>query len=109
MPVPILPRLEQSSLNFTLFSSFLCGKQLILCYMQNYWKFPLQKHKLPLTHSIKYVLSEMSFHSALNKEVTKVLIYECVFCRKSECIICWDKLPEKLSSVTETIKNYIYK
>jgi len=49
VPVPILSRLEYPSLNLTLFRSFRCERQLTLCYIQKYWKFPLQKHNLPLT------------------------------------------------------------
>ena len=40
---------ERPSLNFTLFRRFLCKRLPILCYIQKYWKFPLQKHNLPLT------------------------------------------------------------
>ena len=50
VPMPILPRSECPSLNFSLFGSFLCERQLLLCYIQKYWKYPLQKHSLSLTH-----------------------------------------------------------
>jgi len=50
VPMPILPRSECPSLNFSLFGSFLCERQLLLCYIQKYWKYPPQKHSLSLTH-----------------------------------------------------------
>ena len=46
---------ERPSLNFTLFSNFLWERQLILGYIQKYWKFPLQKHNLPLTEPLPLV------------------------------------------------------